>query len=198
MFSTAAVLALAALPFLASSAFAQTCDRSYTVQAGDICDSISAANNVSTYQLAASNPSIDATCDNLYAGEVLCLGYQGEDCNTTYVVKLGDDCAAISTAYAINTTVLYENNPQIDAACDNLYVGEVLCVAGTETVVPPPSGSVVPTTIPATATPASATPTAAPAATTPAPSPSPSDDGSDDGTDDGDGDDSNLPYCDEL
>lgn len=39
-----------------TAAAAASCSRSYTIQDGDICDSISAANNASTYQLAALNP----------------------------------------------------------------------------------------------------------------------------------------------
>lgn len=30
---------------------------------------------------------------------------------------------------AINATMLYANNPQIDEYCSNIYIGEVLCVA---------------------------------------------------------------------
>ena len=70
---------------------AQACARNYTVQPGDFCDAISAAQNVSTYvnhfypfscffcetdllcrfQLASVNKAtIDPTCDNLRVGEV--------------------------------------------------------------------------------------------------------------------------------
>lgn len=30
--------------------------------------------------------------------------------------------------YGISNETLYANNPQIDAECENIYVGEVLCV----------------------------------------------------------------------
>ena len=67
---------------------AQACARNYTVQPGDFCDAISAAQNVSTYvnhfhtffcetdllcrfQLASVNKAtIDPACDNLRVGEV--------------------------------------------------------------------------------------------------------------------------------
>ena len=42
-----------------------------------------------------------------------------------------DDCSTcddIIATYGIANSTLYANNPQIDAACDNVYVGEVLCV----------------------------------------------------------------------
>ncbi|KAJ3997124.1 hypothetical protein F5050DRAFT_1754374 [Lentinula boryana] len=157
MFSFAVVVVL---PLFLQLASAQSCTRSYTVQDGDICDSISAAQNVSTYQLAAVNSGvIDSTCSNLQPGSSLCLGYEGEDCTTTYTVAAQDTCDTISATYGINSTLLYGNNPQIDSACDNIYVGEVLCVAST--IAAPPVGSAsVNTAIPSTATAAAfATPT---------------------------------------
>jgi len=137
------------------TALATPCTRTYTVRDGDICDSISAANNASTYQLAVVNPGINSDCTNLLPGQTLCLGTSGKDCTTTYVVKPNDDCDMVSSAYNINTTVLSHNNPQLNADCSNLYIGEVLCVAGTVIVPPAPPGDKPPTTkIPTTATPA--------------------------------------------
>lgn len=154
---------------------ATSCTRTYTVQNGDICDSISAANNVSTYQLAVVNPEINHDCTNLLPGQQLCLGHSGEDCTTTYVVKLNDDCNIVSSAYNINATVLSHNNPQLNADCSNMYIGEVLCVAGAVTV-PPPGSEPPATNIPATAT-----------------SAKPHNTGSPDHHDD---DDDDLPWCD--
>jgi len=134
---------------------ATPCTRTYTVREGDICDSISAANNVSTYQLAVENPGINLNCTNLLPGQSLCLGTSGEDCTTTYVVKPNDDCDVVSSAYNINSTVLSLNNPQLNGGCSNLYVGEVLCVAGTVIVPPVHPGDKTPATqIPTTAPPA--------------------------------------------
>ncbi|KAF9235934.1 hypothetical protein BU15DRAFT_77435 [Melanogaster broomeanus] len=153
---TKGVASLFAIPFVAQLVFAQSCTRSYTVQAGDICDSISAANQVSTYQLAVVNiDTIDAGCDNLMPGASICLGWQGEDCSTTYVVQLDDTCDGISSMAGVNSTILYMNNPQINEDCTNIYVGEVLCTASSVQVPPPPAGGSVPgSAIPATATPA--------------------------------------------
>ena len=71
------------------------------------------------------NPDIDDLCHNLQVGQVLCLGTKDEDCTTTRVVESGDSCDSIMQAASINSTVLYHNNPQLDADCTNLYVGEV-------------------------------------------------------------------------
>ncbi|KAJ4474446.1 hypothetical protein J3R30DRAFT_3509162 [Lentinula aciculospora] len=213
MFSPLAV-AVIVLPLFLHSVNAQSCTRNYTVQDGDTCDSISAAQNVSTYQLATVNSGvIDSTCSNLQVGTSLCLGYEGEDCTTTYAVVAQDTCDSIYSTYGINSTLLYGNNPQIDPSCDNIYVGEVLCVAST-IAAPPAGSSSVNTAIPSTATAAaSAIPTssiaitssfvAAPVVTSStitsfsatsstvtsvaASSSSSSDD-----------DDGDLPYCDEL
>lgn len=169
MFSKVFVVALAAV--LAQSAMAAKCVRSYIVKEGDICDSISAANHVSTYQLAVDNiGKINSQCTNLVPGEELCLGYAGKDCITTYVVKPDDTCTDIASAAGINTTILKMNNPQINSDCSNIYIGEVLCTAKIVQVPPPPAGS--------------PKPSAPPSATLASPSPS--------------GGDDDLPYCDEL
>jgi len=107
------------------------CSRSYTVQQGDTCDTISAAKNVSTYQLAhVNNGTIDAKCDNLKAKETLCLGTKGQDCKTTYVVQTGDTCDAIINKTRITKCTLLANNPNLKPDCSFIYSGEVLCVAG--------------------------------------------------------------------
>jgi LysM repeat protein len=181
MFSRLLVAALVAVPFV-SSASATSCTRSYTVVAGDYCDAISAAHNVSTYQLAALNfPAVNAECTNLQVGQQLCLGIQGEDCQSTYVVQSGDSCEQVMNIFSVNATILSLNNPQINSDCTNIYVGEVLCVANQVLVPPAPSGVPVPTTPVITKTSAPAAPTKEPAL--------PTDDNSDD---------EDLPFCDEL
>ncbi|ELU41109.1 thaumatin-like protein [Rhizoctonia solani AG-1 IA] len=105
---------------LSAAAFASECVRTYTVKEGDWCDTISAANNASTYQLSTVNADkINDSCTNLEVGQELCLGKVGQDCTITHNVGA-----------AINATMLYANNPQIDEYCSNIYIGEVLCVAG--------------------------------------------------------------------
>lgn len=167
MFSQVIAVALCAL--IAQPAMAAKCTRTYTVKEGDYCDSISAAQNVSTYQLAVNNVNhINADCSDLEAGQVLCLGTQGHDCQTTHVVGAGDTCDGIDSAAGVNITLLVANNPQINEQCSNIYIGEVLCTATTVIVPPAPSGAKS-VSIPSS---------------TPAPS--------------SNGDDENIPYCDEL
>jgi LysM repeat protein len=191
---TPAVVAFSAL-LLASSASAH-CGRKYTVKEGDICDSISAATNTSTYQLAVVNHGVvNSECTNLVPGNEICLGWVGSDCQTTTIIQKDDSCEKIQSRSGINSTILYLNNPQINDDCSNIYIGEVLCVAKTVQVPDAPVGSIPATTIPATATPANtnvavvqtssvhATTTAAPQ---PTPTPAPTHDDEDDDCEDDD------------
>jgi hypothetical protein len=139
MFSKLVIAATATLAIL--SPVLADCTRNYTVVEGDVCDWISKAQNVSTYQLAAVNVDvIDSTCSNLVPGENICLGTTGEDCTETYVIQNADSCASILTQFSLNSTILAQNNPNIDSDCDNIYPGEVLCVATTVVAPPIPSG----------------------------------------------------------
>ncbi|RDB30859.1 hypothetical protein Hypma_005977 [Hypsizygus marmoreus] len=208
MFFTAALFAL---PLFAQSVLAGECTRRYIIKDGDICDSISAAQNVSTYQLSAINVGvIDAECLNLVPSKTICLGYAGEDCSTTYTVVADDTCEQIASNHKLNSTILTLNNPQINAECTNIYIGEVLCVANTVQVPPAPAGGNLPgAVIPVTAKPAK--PTSTPVQiqittvesttvvnVTPAPTPevtkAPAAGEEDDDTED----DDDLPFCDEI
>lgn len=182
MFTTSA--SFIALLICTSAASAADCTRRYTIKRGDTCDTIAAANNVSTYQLAVVNPSfLGPACANLGIGESICLGTSDGDCKTTHVVQAADTCVTILQTYNINATMLWANNPNIDTDCQNIYKGEVLCVAN-GVQVPPAPASGAPTPHPSDA----------PASTTAVPSAAPTDSGSD-GDDD---DDDDLPFCDEL
>ncbi|THH27956.1 hypothetical protein EUX98_g6224 [Antrodiella citrinella] len=130
MFSyVAALVAVAAIAVHAQSGVAN-CDREYVVQSGDFCDEISAAQNVSTFQLAEVNSAvIDPLCDNLFPGETICLGVTGQDCDVVHVVAEGDNCIAIAANASITESLLLTNNPNVNAECSNIGIGEVLCTA---------------------------------------------------------------------
>ncbi|KAF8995663.1 hypothetical protein BDQ17DRAFT_1365399 [Cyathus striatus] len=127
---TALVLSAVLVITVKSLAIPANCDRQYTVRLGDTCDGISAAQNVSTYQLATVNAgTINSDCSNLSVGEPLCLGITGQDCTQVSVVQSGDSCTAIASAAGISVATLLSNNPNIASDCTNIYPGEVLCVA---------------------------------------------------------------------
>ncbi|PAV15808.1 hypothetical protein PNOK_0866600 [Pyrrhoderma noxium] len=110
-----------------SSVSAQSCARSYTIQPGDYCNGISASQHVSSFQLSYSNPSLD--CGSLRAGQSICLGLSGKDCQTTQVISSGQTCASIISSAGISLQTLHANNPNVNADCSNIYPGEVLCTS---------------------------------------------------------------------
>ncbi|KXN82893.1 hypothetical protein AN958_01962 [Leucoagaricus sp. SymC.cos] len=117
------------LTILASTAIAQVpnnCSRTYKVVLGDTCDKISAAQNVSTFQLAHVNAdTINPDCSNLVSGETICLGIEGQDCDNTHTIVSGDSCSDISVAANIDLSTLLANNPNVDSTCSNIYPDEV-------------------------------------------------------------------------
>ncbi|PFH45928.1 carbohydrate-binding module family 50 protein [Amanita thiersii Skay4041] len=145
------------------------CSRQYVVQAGDFCDAISVAQNVSTFQLANVNANvINADCSNLFIDETICLGIVGHDCNIVHQVQEGDSCPTIASAAGITLDTFLKNNPNVNAGCTNIYIGEVLCVgpdlyyANTTTTTTPAtitSTSTPPSTSVPSSTPVSAIPT---------------------------------------
>ncbi|KAG9042174.1 hypothetical protein FS837_011194 [Tulasnella sp. UAMH 9824] len=137
IFASTFALLLASLAVAQADSNANSCARSYEVQSGDTCDGISAANNVSTYQLYTLNTDINDSCSNLWIGQTLCLGLSEGDCQTTYVVASGDYCWLIATNHGIDTETLLSNNPQVNSDCSNIYPGEVLCVSSEKLVTSP-------------------------------------------------------------
>ncbi|EIW56066.1 uncharacterized protein TRAVEDRAFT_60093 [Trametes versicolor FP-101664 SS1] len=127
-FAVAVVVAVALVGGV--SAQEPNCARNYTVVPGDTCDGIAAKTNTPTFQLETVNADkIDAACDNLAVGEPLCLGIIGQDCDITHVVQPGDSCGVIAQEAKTTLDILLANNPNVNAQCTNIGVGEVLCTA---------------------------------------------------------------------
>ncbi|KAF5383492.1 hypothetical protein D9757_006090 [Collybiopsis confluens] len=104
------------------------CKSQYTVVAGDNCVAIAAEFSVSDAALLAANPAVNAQCSNLSVGELLCIPLPPAGCSAQYTVASGDVCISIANKFGITAAQLQSANPQIDAACDNLAVGELLCI----------------------------------------------------------------------
>ncbi|WYZ42188.1 hypothetical protein EsH8_V_001083 [Colletotrichum jinshuiense] len=105
-------------------------DKYYTTQAGDTCNSIALANEVSSANVFYAATAAGATggCSDLSAGLTICLPLT---CST-YLVKSTDDCFAASATAGIDDIALY--NSWIDDGCDNLHeanatLGSVLCTS---------------------------------------------------------------------
>ena len=71
------------------------------------------------------NPTIDDLCQNLEIGWNLCLGFEGSDCETTYVVAPNDTIESIAEKYSTNSSTVLANNPQLEDDSSNLYIGQV-------------------------------------------------------------------------
>lgn len=190
MFSFNTVLALVSVVPAFVYAATSSCTRSYTVKAGDYCDLISAANKASTWQMAVLNSdAVKNDCNSLQPGQNLCIGSQGQDCQTVHVVQAGDTCSAVVAKAGINMTMFISNNPQINADCTNMYIGEVMCVANFANAPPIPSFG-MPTITPPS--PAQAAPTAIQNVAPPPPSVTPAATSSA-----ADEEESDLPFCDD-
>ena len=108
--------------------------------------------NLCRYQLLSANQGlINPECTNLFPGEVslipyfflclctitvqshlklflvqtICLGLKGQWCGPVYTVESGDTCHAIADRFHISLHALFLHNPNINAGCTNLGVGEV-------------------------------------------------------------------------
>ena len=98
---------------------------------------------LSRFQLAFVNSAINAQCTNLIPGQVcfydvllgnvsitinvqlICLGIVGQDCTAVHVVLSGENCFEIANSVGIPLNILLTNNPNVNADCTNLVVGEV-------------------------------------------------------------------------
>lgn len=100
---------------------------SHTIQAEDTCVSISAAYNVSTYELITEN-SLNIGCNNLPSvGESICAPTQSF-C-TTYQLELFDTCESLMTSWGATLAQIQAWNPMINSPCSNLasWRGWYLC-----------------------------------------------------------------------
>ncbi|KAF9065951.1 hypothetical protein BDP27DRAFT_1269098 [Rhodocollybia butyracea] len=102
-----------------------SCQTTYTVVQGDNCVALAAKFNVTDAALLAANPAVNSDCSNLFVGEQLCIP---SVCQATYTVALGDNCVAIAAKFNVSDASLLTANPAVDEFCDNLSVGEQLCI----------------------------------------------------------------------
>ncbi|KAJ4000371.1 hypothetical protein F5050DRAFT_571825 [Lentinula boryana] len=49
-------------------------------------------------------------------------------CQATYIVVSGDNCVAIAAKFNVSDAALLAANPAVDSNCDNLFVGQQLCI----------------------------------------------------------------------
>ncbi|KAI0296451.1 hypothetical protein BC826DRAFT_1005164 [Russula brevipes] len=126
--------------------------KTYTVQPGDTCASISRSQNVGTKDLISLN-GLDSSCITIQGGQSLCLPASCQ----TYLVQSGDTCISIlSGLTGVSFAQFYSWNPTINPYCTNLIAGTYICVSppgGAYTYTIPsvtvtPKGSAITTTAP--------------------------------------------------
>ncbi|KAJ7222200.1 hypothetical protein GGX14DRAFT_352573 [Mycena pura] len=121
------------------------CMEWYTVASGDGCTSITQKFGLSAAQFAALNPELTSTCTNLGLGEAYCVravgqisaavptnavvGTDNNDCAKYDTVISGDSCPAIEARNNVSDSLFRALNPEINAACTNIQLGEAYCVA---------------------------------------------------------------------
>lgn len=104
------------------------CTSYHTVVSGDTCTAMDTSAHIALADFLRWNPEINVGCTNIQLAAAYCVGGGGNACAKVYTVVSGDSCAAIVKSQGVTQARLNALNPQINAACSNLGVGENLCV----------------------------------------------------------------------
>jgi|GEM_PF-91996 len=113
----------------------------YTIKAGDTCFMLAQRYNTTVQAILAINPGLD--CNNLRIGQVICIPNPPTKCPSgsfAYTIKAGDTCYLIAQRYHTTVAAILAINPGLD--CNNLRVGQIICVPSMEPCPPTcPTGS---------------------------------------------------------
>ncbi|KAF7378494.1 hypothetical protein MSAN_00276800 [Mycena sanguinolenta] len=129
----------------------EDCAKYDTVISGDSCSAIETRNGISDSLFRALNPEINAACTNIQLGSAYCVaavptfsfsttsssstptnvasGTDTKDCAKYDTVISGDTCPVIEARNGISDALFRALNPEINAACSNIILGEEYCVA---------------------------------------------------------------------
>ncbi|KAJ7708606.1 hypothetical protein B0H16DRAFT_1438492 [Mycena metata] len=127
------------------SPFATTeCADYYTTVANDSCDTIAAAQDITSEQFLALNPGL--TCAGLLAGAAYCdfpltpilntgppsnlAAGSLKNCTTYYTIASGDSCTTVDQQFKIALVDLLRWNTALTSSCTTIGLGEAYCVAG--------------------------------------------------------------------
>ncbi|KAF8171586.1 hypothetical protein K438DRAFT_1729300 [Mycena galopus ATCC 62051] len=144
LFPTGNYTLIAATPPEDVSPFATTeCADYYTVVENDSCDTIAAAQDISSAQFLALNPGL--TCAGLLAGVAYCdfpltpvapappsnlAAGSFSNCTAYYTIASGNTCTSVDQQYDLALSDLLRWNPSLTASCTTIGLGEAYCVAG--------------------------------------------------------------------
>lgn len=134
------------------------CGLFYTVQPDDECNTVALRFGITFDQLRTMNPSLDATCSNLFLSDSYCVALVDGStiptssapptttsfvsppgptqsgattkCRQWYTTVSGDDCSIVGQAFGITFAQLKAWNPYLDASCSNMWLEYAYCVAG--------------------------------------------------------------------
>ncbi|KAJ7616194.1 hypothetical protein DFH06DRAFT_1062606 [Mycena polygramma] len=120
------------------------CADYYTAVANDNCETIAAAQGITSAQFLALNPGL--TCAGLLAGSAYCdfpltpIDTTGPpsnlasgslaNCTTYYTIASGDSCTSVDQKFKIALADLLRWNTALTASCTTIGLGEAYCVAG--------------------------------------------------------------------
>lgn len=132
---------------LAANAVVTTCTTFHSIVNGDTCYDIASANNLSLLDFFSINSQLnDNACNNLQIGDLVCVAstlasnqtpqagatqqtVSQQTCATRHVVANGDTCYFISQLSFTSLDELFALNPTLNlASCDNLFIGQNICV----------------------------------------------------------------------
>ncbi|KAL7811323.1 hypothetical protein V8C26DRAFT_437473 [Trichoderma gracile] len=133
-----------------------SCNKFHLVVSGDTCSDIASKNGVTLADFYAWNPAVKTDCTSLLLGDYVCVGIVGgttikptstttkpgngittptptqtgmvDNCNSFYLVKSGDSCAAIASSKGISLDNFYKWNPAVGTGCSSLWVSYYVCV----------------------------------------------------------------------
>ncbi len=132
-------------------------EETYTVQAGDTCNSIAFTYSIPATRLIASN-NLPADCSGLFVGQVLripketvtqTLTLPAVEDELTYTVQAGDTCFSIVVTYSLSIASLVEAN-DLPPDCSGLFVGQVLRIPAAQSRPAPTSAPGAPLSMDAT------------------------------------------------
>ncbi|KAI1180782.1 hypothetical protein F4777DRAFT_596051 [Nemania sp. FL0916] len=119
--------------------------KTYQIQPGDDCHSISTSQGIATSWLLSDN-NLASFCTDFPTEGSLCL----TNTCSVYTVQTNDTCKSVAKASNITEALLISWNPALSSGCGNIgrYVGDQICISVPGTPYQDPSSTVLaPTTV---------------------------------------------------
>ncbi|CAI5468228.1 unnamed protein product [Closterium sp. Yama58-4] len=115
------------------------CGLTYTVTAGDTCDTISSTYGLNGTTFYMLNPGLDCSVGQLPVGLAVCVGEQTSrdavTCTKWYLVQQGDNCPNIWNAANLTISSFMAINPGLRCQAPYLQVGQLVCIASPTAVM---------------------------------------------------------------